>query len=50
MCCSAKEASKRIVSDLLYTAGAVDSTEEFDDFDYSPSVVHHAKGAEDDTF
>ncbi|WEW55885.1 DASH complex subunit ask1 [Emydomyces testavorans] len=46
----AKEASKRIVSDLLHTAGAGDTTEEFDEFENSPTVVRRAEGLEDDTF
>ncbi|KAI1918315.1 DASH complex subunit ask1 [Ophidiomyces ophidiicola] len=46
----AKEASKRIVSDLLHTAGAGDTTSDFDEFEYSPSVVRRAEGLEDDTF
>ena len=45
---SAREASKRIVSDLLLTAaGGADVTDEFDD---SPSVVRRAEGLEDETF
>ncbi|EFW13862.1 DASH complex subunit ask1 [Coccidioides posadasii str. Silveira] len=46
----AKEASKRIVSDLLHTAGAGDTTEEFDNFEYSPTVVRRMEGLDDDTF
>ncbi|EEP78781.1 predicted protein [Uncinocarpus reesii 1704] len=45
----AKEASKRIVSDLLHTAGA-DTTEEFDKLEYSPTLVRRMEGLEDDTF
>ncbi|KAI2791284.1 hypothetical protein POX_c04141 [Penicillium oxalicum] len=43
----AKEASKRIVTDLLATAGAGDLTEDFDD---SPGVVKRTEYLEDDTF
>ncbi|KAJ5987134.1 hypothetical protein N7451_011499 [Penicillium sp. IBT 35674x] len=45
----AKEASKRIVTDLLATAGAGDITDDFDD-DQSPSVVRRMERLEDDTF
>ncbi|KAJ5358993.1 uncharacterized protein N7496_011406 [Penicillium cataractarum] len=45
----AKEASKRIVTDLLATAGAGDLTEELDD-DQSPSVIRRTERLEDDTF
>ncbi|EEH37185.1 hypothetical protein PAAG_07741 [Paracoccidioides lutzii Pb01] len=43
----AKEASKRIVSDLLYTAGGgEDNTDEFEN---SPSIVRRAAGLEDES-
>ncbi|KAJ5166870.1 uncharacterized protein N7482_005651 [Penicillium canariense] len=45
----AKEASKRIVTDLLATAGAGDITDEIDD-DQSPSVIRRTERLEDDTF
>lgn len=45
----AKEASKRIVDDLLATAGADDITDEADD-DQSPSVIRRVERLEDDTF
>lgn len=45
----AKEASKRIVTDLLATAGADDITDDLDD-DQSPSVVRRTEKLEDDTF
>lgn len=58
--CTAKEASKRIVSDLLYTAGGGDSTSSntedpvtgrFDEYEeHSPSVVRRAEGFGEDTF
>ncbi|PGH11519.1 hypothetical protein AJ80_07085 [Polytolypa hystricis UAMH7299] len=44
----AKEASKRIVSDLLHRAGGGDDFTS--DFDYSPSLVQRAEGLDDDTF
>ncbi|EEH17820.2 hypothetical protein PABG_00383 [Paracoccidioides brasiliensis Pb03] len=44
----AKEASKRIVSDLLYTAGGgEDNTDEFEN---SPSIVRRVAGLEDESF
>ncbi|KAJ5727760.1 hypothetical protein N7493_005580 [Penicillium malachiteum] len=43
----AREASKRIVGDLLATAGAGDIT---DDLDESPSVIRRTERLEDDTF
>ncbi|KAJ5578136.1 uncharacterized protein N7459_007100 [Penicillium hispanicum] len=49
----AKEASKRIVTDLLATAGADDITDDIaDDFgdDHSPSLVRRMERMEDDTF
>ncbi|KAJ5127126.1 hypothetical protein N7448_007905 [Penicillium atrosanguineum] len=46
---TAKEASKRIVTDLLATAGAGDITDEFDE-DQSPSVIRRTERLEDDTF
>ncbi|KAJ5985982.1 hypothetical protein N7522_013178 [Penicillium canescens] len=45
----AKEASKRIVTDLLATAGAGDITDDFDD-DQSPSVIRRMERLEDETF
>ncbi|KAI9923788.1 hypothetical protein ASPWEDRAFT_27891 [Aspergillus wentii DTO 134E9] len=45
----AKEASKRIVSDLLTTAGAEDITDDFND-DQSPSVIRRVERLEDETF
>ena len=42
----AREASKRIVDDLLMTAGG-NSTDDFDD---SPSVIGKGLSLEDDTF
>lgn len=46
---SAKEASKRIVSDLLMSAGANDITESVDD-EQSPSVIRRVEKLEDETF
>jgi DASH complex subunit ASK1 len=46
---TAKEASKRIVTDLLATAGAGDITDDIDD-DQSPSVIRRTERLEDDTF
>ncbi|KAJ5728925.1 uncharacterized protein N7483_003433 [Penicillium malachiteum] len=43
----AREASKRIVGDLLATAGAGDITDDLDD---SPSVIRRTERLEDDTF
>ncbi|KAJ5917479.1 hypothetical protein N7466_011033 [Penicillium verhagenii] len=45
----AKEASKRIVTDLLATAGAGDITDDFDD-EHSPSIIRRMERLEDDTF
>ncbi|KAF3491944.1 uncharacterized protein GIQ15_01461 [Arthroderma uncinatum] len=49
----AKEASKRIVSDLLHTAGGSDLTDELDDIydesNNSPSIVRRS-GLDDETF
>ncbi|OJI97242.1 hypothetical protein ASPVEDRAFT_36653 [Aspergillus versicolor CBS 583.65] len=45
----AKEASKRIVEQLLFTAGANDTTEELGE-DQSPSVIRRVERLEDDTF
>ncbi|KAJ5247118.1 hypothetical protein N7468_002101 [Penicillium chermesinum] len=45
----AKEASKRIVTDLLATAGADDFTDDFDD-GQSPSIIRRSDKMEDDTF
>ncbi|KAL4915087.1 DASH complex subunit Ask1-domain-containing protein [Aspergillus aurantiobrunneus] len=45
----AKEASKRIVEQLLFTAGANDTTEELAE-DQSPSVIGRIERLEDDTF
>ncbi|PLB36454.1 DASH complex subunit ASK1 [Aspergillus candidus] len=45
----AKEASKRIVEDLLFTAGANDTTDDLPE-DHSPSVIRRAERLEDETF
>ncbi|EAW07565.1 uncharacterized protein ACLA_022790 [Aspergillus clavatus NRRL 1] len=45
----AKEASRRIVEDLLLTAGANDTTDDFLD-EQSPSVIRRVERLEDDTF
>jgi DASH complex subunit ASK1 len=45
----AREASKRIVTDLLATAGAGDITDDFGD-DQSPSVIRRMERLEDETF
>ncbi|KAL4970215.1 DASH complex subunit Ask1-domain-containing protein [Aspergillus stella-maris] len=45
----AKEASRRIVEQLLYTAGANDTTEDYAD-EQSPSVIKRIERLEDDTF
>lgn len=45
----AREASKRIVTDLLATAGAGDVTDDFGD-DQSPSVICRMENLEDETF
>ncbi|KAL5002539.1 DASH complex subunit Ask1-domain-containing protein [Aspergillus recurvatus] len=45
----AKEASRRIVEQLLFTAGANDTTEDLQD-DQSPSVIRRMERLEDDTF
>ncbi|KAL3480277.1 DASH complex subunit Ask1-domain-containing protein [Aspergillus californicus] len=45
----AKEASRRIVEQLLFTAGANDTTEDIGD-DQSPSVIRRMERLEDDTF
>ncbi|KAL2865339.1 DASH complex subunit ASK1 [Aspergillus lucknowensis] len=45
----AKEASRRIVEQLLLTAGANDTTEDLGD-DQSPSVIRRMERLEDDTF
>jgi DASH complex subunit ASK1 len=45
----AKEASKRIVEHLLYTAGANDTTDDIQD-EQSPSMVRRMERLEDDTF
>jgi DASH complex subunit ASK1 len=47
--CPAKEASKRIVEHLLYTAGANDTTDDIQD-EQSPSMVRRMERLEDDTF
>ncbi|KAJ5574929.1 hypothetical protein N7450_008828 [Penicillium hetheringtonii] len=44
----AKEASKRIVTDLLATAGADDITDDIDD--HSPGIIRRSGPMEDDTF
>lgn len=46
----AKEASKRIVSDLLATAGAEDITDDDMDGEQSPSVIRRVERLEDETF
>lgn len=48
-CILAKEASRRIVSDILQTAGG-DLTDDFDSFENSPSIVRRSEGLDDDTF
>lgn len=45
----AREASKRIVTDLLATAGAGEITDDFSD-DQSPSVIRRMEHLEDETF
>ncbi|KAL4986215.1 DASH complex subunit Ask1-domain-containing protein [Aspergillus falconensis] len=45
----AKEASRRIVEQLLFTAGANDTTEDLQN-DQSPSVIRRMERLEDDTF
>ncbi|KAL4888768.1 DASH complex subunit Ask1-domain-containing protein [Aspergillus ambiguus] len=45
----AKEASKRIVEHLLYTAGANDTTDDIQD-EQSPSLVRRMERLEDETF
>ena len=45
----AREASKRIVTDLLATAGAGDITDDLGD-DQSPSVIRRMERLEDETF
>ncbi|CAG7916529.1 unnamed protein product [Penicillium olsonii] len=45
----AREASKRIVTDLLATAGAGDVTDDFGD-DQSPSIIRRMEHLEDETF
>ena len=49
---TAKEASKRIVSDLLYTAGASELTDDlgdiYDDPNNSPSIIR--RSGVDETF
>ncbi|KAL4900332.1 hypothetical protein BDW74DRAFT_162103 [Aspergillus multicolor] len=45
----AKEASQRIVEQLLYTAGINDTTEDLQE-DQSPSVIRRMERLEDDTF
>lgn len=51
---AAKEASKRIVSDLLLTAGGGDLTDENlgdgGEDESSPSVVRRGQGLEDESF
>lgn len=46
---TAREASKRIVTDLLATAGAGDVTDDFGD-DQSPSIIRRMEHLEDETF
>lgn len=46
--CAAKEASKRIVEDLLVTAGAEDITDSVNEQD--PSLIRRAEGLDDDSF
>lgn len=50
----AKEASKRIVSDLIYTAGGSELSDDdlddiYDDPNHSPSIVRRS-GVDDETF
>ncbi|KAL4780871.1 DASH complex subunit Ask1-domain-containing protein [Aspergillus varians] len=45
----AKEASRRIVEQLLFTAGANDTTEDLAD-EQSPSIIRRMERLEDDTF
>ncbi|PYH98534.1 hypothetical protein BO71DRAFT_480244 [Aspergillus ellipticus CBS 707.79] len=45
----AKEASKRIVEDLLFTAGANDTTDDLPE-EQSPSVIQRVERLEDETF
>ncbi|PLB43593.1 hypothetical protein P170DRAFT_441051 [Aspergillus steynii IBT 23096] len=45
----AKEASKRIVEDLLFTAGANDTTDDVPE-EQSPSVIRRVERLEDETF
>lgn len=46
---TAREASKKIVEDLLHTAGG-NVTDEYDGEESSPSVVKRVQMEEDDTF
>jgi DASH complex subunit ASK1 len=46
---TAKEASKRIVEDLLFTAGVNDTTDDIID-EQSPSVIRRVERLEDETF
>ncbi|GKZ40064.1 DASH complex subunit ask1, partial [Aspergillus brasiliensis] len=45
----AKEASKRIVEDLLFTAGANDTTDDLP-IEQSPSIIQRVERLEDETF
>lgn len=45
----AKEASRRIVEDLLFTAGANDTTDDVPD-EQSPSIIQRVQRIEDETF
>jgi DASH complex subunit ASK1 len=46
---TAKEASKRIVEDLLFTAGANDTTDDLP-IEQSPSIIQRVERLEDETF
>jgi DASH complex subunit ASK1 len=46
---TAKEASRRIVEDLLLTAGANDTTDDVPD-EQSPSIIQRVQHIEDETF
>lgn len=46
----AREASKRIVEDLLLTAGGGDVTDDLEEEEDSPSVIQRARLGDEDTF
>ncbi|KAE8147829.1 DASH complex subunit Ask1-domain-containing protein [Aspergillus avenaceus] len=46
----AKEASRRIVEDLLFTAGANDTTDDVKAEEQSPSIIQRVQRIEDETF